>query len=597
MSHPITSLYRIFVVAWVDSCRRSAPIVVVAALIIAAMASLYVVRTVAINSNTNDMLSPNLPFRALARELDRAFPQSTDEMVIVIDSANPDLVDDAAPRLVARLREQPALFGDVFYPEGEPFFRRNGLLYLDPPELDALSDRLAQAQPFLGALWQDPSLHGLFNMLTLALKEGPASGQSLDLDPVLSAIADVAEAQAAKHFGQLSWQELMGSGGDKRRFIVVHPALDYATLHPAKAAMRRVRALAAELSLDASHGLRVRITGEAALDHEELESVEKSVGFANVLALAVACLLLIAGLRSWRLVVPVLITLLVGLICSAALALLMVGEFNLLSVAFAVLFIGIGVDFGIHFAMRYREGVTVVGETAASLRWAAHGVGWPLFLCALAAAIGFFSFLPTDYRGLAELGLIAGVSMFVALITNLTLLPALLALMPLSLEAGTREAMERPLPRWLDLSRNSRTIVAGSLVLAAAAAVMATHTRFDFDPLHLKDIRSESVSTLYELMDDPRTSPYSISILAHDMNDARRIADRLAKLGPVSKTATIADYVPDGQDEKLSTIRNIAMFLSPMFLSMPQPPPSAAATKVAWTGVVGALAANTSAPA
>ena len=123
------------------------------------------------------------------------------------------------------------------------------------------------------------------------------------------------------------------------------------------------------------------------------------------------------------------------------------GELNLISVAFAVLFVGLGVDFGIHMCLRYREELAGDADKAEAIRRAGGAVGGALALSALSAAAGFYAFLPTDYRGLAELGLIAGTGMFVALVANLTVLPALLALLPRPSARPWRRLSTFPLQR------------------------------------------------------------------------------------------------------------------------------------------------------
>ena len=99
----------------------------------------------------------------------------------------------------------------------------------------------------------------------------------------------------------------------------------------------------------------------------------------------------------------------------------MVGALNLISVYFAVLFVGLGVDFGIQFSVRYRAERHEVDGLYEALLHAGRRAGAPLTLAALATAAGFLSFLPTAYRGLSELGLIAGVGMLIAFLTSITL--------------------------------------------------------------------------------------------------------------------------------------------------------------------------------
>ena len=240
--------YRQALVRWTDGVRRLAWLVVAASVLLSAAAAVYLAENIRINTDTGDMLSPDLAFRRHSAELDKAFPQFSDNLIVVIDGDSPDLSDDAARALAERLRRQPKLFGRVDDPAGNDFLRRNGLLYLELDDLYELSDRLAEAQPFLGALWRDPSLVGLFRMLDLAIDEflkNPAEAP-FELMTVLDALADVAEAQKAGKFSQLSWQTLMtGAVAPEdevlanRRILVLQPALDFKSLQPAAKAMAR----------------------------------------------------------------------------------------------------------------------------------------------------------------------------------------------------------------------------------------------------------------------------------------------------------------------------------------------------------------------
>jgi uncharacterized protein len=558
--------YADWLARWVDLTRRAAAAVVIAAVLATVATAGYVATHMRINTSTTDMLSPDLPFRQHSRRVSEAFPQFSDNLLVVIDGQTPDLVDDAADMLAARLRQRPEVFGEVFDAAGEPFFRRNGLLYLDVEDLGDLADRLAEAQPFLGTLWRDPSLRGLFVMLELAVDQViKEDGQApIEVGRVLGSIADVMTAQAEGGFRHLSWRNLMSGDGDDdyRRLILIDPALNFASLQPAAAAMAAVRGLAAEMGLQEGQGVRVRLSGSAALSHEELKSVEEGMGVAAVLSLTLVVILLLVGLGSARLASAILATLIMGLVWTAGAGLAVVGQFNLISVAFAVLFIGLSVDFGIHFGLRYREDVDAGADQADALRGAASGVGGALTLCAVAAAIGFFSFLPTDYLGLAELGQIAGIGMFIALFANLTVLPAILALMPVRPTARAagdgRSGRVHPFIR-----AHCRAFAWGGLALGVAATALLPQAGFDFDPLNLKDPRTESVSTLFDIMDDSRSSPYAITVLAPSLEASRGLADRLAALPEVDGAESLLDFVPDGQDEKLDIITDMALFLAP----------------------------------
>ncbi|HEC90698.1 MAG TPA: hypothetical protein ENI55_03425, partial [Alphaproteobacteria bacterium] len=579
--------FRLFLVFWVDGVRRRAALVIIVSILATVGGGYYVAGNVAVNTDITDMLSPKLEFRKQSAALAKAFPQFSDNILVVIDGRTPDLAADAATALAERLRRQPALFGDVYDPAGDSFFRRNGLLYEDADELAALSDRLAAAQPFLGKLWRDRSLSGLFGMLTLAVRETLKGNDAVRIRPVLDAMSRVAEAQARGKFAELSWYRLMmaGAGGEtarqaSRRFLLIQPALDFSSLAPAADAMAKLRAAAAEMKLDPAHGVRVRLTGSAALATEEFKSVEDGMGLAAVISLVLVLALLVVGLRSLRLVVATLTTLIMGLIWTAAFAVAAIGPFNLISVAFAVLFIGLSVDFGIHFGLRYMEERGDGAPNDEALKRAASGVGIALSLAALAAAIAFYAFWPTDYLGLAELGLIAGTGMFIAFFANLTVLPAIMTVLP------PRPPSKAPT---VDGAIRARSLISGFVhnhargVVWAAAAIglaglfLVPRARFDYDPLNLKDRGTESASTLFDLMKNPRTSPYTITVLADNLEAAKALAAKLNKIPLVSDVETLASYIPGNQDEKLEIIEEMALFLAPALTSdKPAAAPSAA---------------------
>lgn len=564
-------VFRRLLVAATDVSQRFARLVTVVVLLLAVVAAVFFVQNFSMNTTTEDMLSEDLPFRQLARELDRELPQRSG-LVVVVDGRTSERADEAAAALTARLKLEPEVFPSVSYLQGSDFFRRNGLLFLKLDALEDLSDRLAGAQPFLGALWRDPSLRGLFGMLELVASQTGEQGRSLEIAPIFDEIAEVAEAQVESRPSELSWRRLMS--GDLaeerlRRIILVRPALSPGSLRPAETAINALRQIANDLDLNEEQGVRVRLTGPIAINHDEFTTVTLGMGIASAVSILLVVTLLIVCFRSPRQTFSCLITLLVGLTFTAALGIAMVGTLNLISVAFAVLFIGLGVDFGIHYALRFRECCEKHPDHPESLREAATSVGGALALSAVAASISFFSFLPTNYVGLAELGLIAGCGMFIALISTYLLMPALMTVVKPQFRhrvpwETSRRATFAP---WM--RRRAGLVVACAILLSLAGLAIAPQARFDFDPLHLKDPDSESVSTLLDLLEDDPTSAYAINVLADDLTAAAELAEQVATIESVHSTRTVLNFVPGNQDEKLDIIAEMAFLIEPA-LTAPQ---------------------------
>ena len=212
--------------------------------------------------------------------------------------------------------------------------------------------------------------------------------------------------------------------------------------------------------------------------------------FINTTAtILVVLTILWLALRSGRLILSVFISLLIGLSITAALGLAMVGALNLISVAFAVLFIGLGVDFGIQFSVRYRAERHEVDNLHESLLNTASYVGAPLTLAAAATAAGFLSFLPTDYKGLSELGLLAGLGMIIAFVTSVTVIPALLTILQPPgepVEMGYKALA--PVDRFME--RRRIPVIVGTGLVVAAGLPLLYWLQFDFNPINLRSPRS-----------------------------------------------------------------------------------------------------------
>ena len=569
-----------WIVALSTACARSPWRVVLLALALLGAAAIYDVRSIAIDTDSAKLISAELPWRKREAAFDAAFPQRTDLVAIVVDGATPELAEQAAATILERLATRPDLFKTARRPDGGAFFARNGLLFLSPEEVSRTTEQLVAAQPLLGSLAADPSLRGIMGSLQLAL-EGVRRGDTslATLQPAFAALAGTAEGALAGRPVPLSWQQLLGGGPadprSLRRFVLAQPKLDYSAIQPGEAATSFIREAARGAGFDPAHGVRVRLTGDVPMADEEFATLGENAGRNAFVMLAALLGMLWLAVRSLRIVLAIVASLVVGLAASAALGLLVFGAFNLISVAFAVLFVGLGVDFGIQYAVAYRAAAQRAGRDAAGdavsaadaartgmapARSAAAEVGGSLALAALAIAAGFYAFAPTDYRGVSELGVIAGSGMLIAFFASVTLLPALLQL--LRPGGGATEmglAAMAPVDGWL--ARHRRAVLAAAGLAALASLAALPWLRFDFNPLHLRSAASESVATLNDLATDIQTSPDTLGVLAPSLPAAQALADKLAALPEVAQVLTLASFVPEQQAAKLGAIGDAAMLL------------------------------------
>ena len=554
------------------------PIWVVAlAFVLAAASSLYTVRHFEINTDVSKLIETDAQWSALGDAMDRAFPQRDETILAVVEAGAPEMADAAADALAAAL-SSPAhrtQIGAVSQPGGGPLFQHDGMLFLPTDNVASTTSQLAQARPLVNTLAHDPSVTGLSTTLSTMLGLPLQSGQVKlpAMANLLTRAADTVDAALAGKNAAFSWRALVDPDAARqsaRAFVTVTPVVNYGALQAGAQASDTIRAVARELDLQKRYGAVVRLTGEQPLADEEFASVEDGAVVNGIGTLIVVLAILWLALRSKRMILAVLVTLAVGLPITAALGLLMVGSLNMISVAFMVLFVGLGADFAIQYGVKYREERHRDERLDHALVGAAHSMGLPLTLAAAAVAVSFFSFLPTAYRGVSELGLIAGVGMIVAYFSTMTLLPALLKLMAPPGEPS-RPGFPRLVPIDDFLQDHRKPILIGTLLVVLGATPLLLHLRFDFNPLHLKDPTTESMATLMSLKNSPEASVNDVAVLAPSLAAADQTAHHLGALPEVGRVTTLTTFIPPDQPQKLALIAPAAQTLLPALTQAPAP--------------------------
>ena len=582
---------------WVGAIQRRAGWVAIVSVVSAALALGLALDRLGVDSNEDALFSKTTEFAALRQDFRAAFPALVDPVVVVIDGATPEAAAEAASLLRSRLLRDPVRFPTVMQPGGGPFFERHALLYLDADELDEVLAHLIGLQPYIGRLARDGSLPAFFDLLGEAA-EAAAAGDlaGTELSHGLTLVDRAVSAwHAGEPGGRLAWSELLlGRPADvreRRAVLLVEPVVDYDQLSPAESTLTGLRSAIVELGLDVRPELQVRLTGLFPLADEESRHVASQAGVAGAASFLLVTGVLGFGLRSRRLVGALIVTLLVGLAWTAAFAAVAVGHLNLISVTFAVLFIGLSVDFGVHFGLRWREELARGAANEVALRDAAHHVGGPLLVCTVSTAAAFYAFAPTAFLGMAELGVIAGTGMLISFFANMTVLPALLAL-------GPQPQASAPLPPGRALGFLTavpvRHPVAVGLVAAlatAASLMMLPSLHFDGSPLRVRDPSMPSVRAFEDLLADGMAFPWNLHPLAPDAAAAEQLAEQLERLPTVREAVTLTDFVPSDQEEKLTAIEDAAFLLLPSLLqSALEPTPNTVDRSAAAASFVERLA-------
>ncbi len=554
------------VVRAIDFCVHYAWPVIGVALILTVASSWYAATHFSMTTDINKLISTDIPWRQREMAFEKAFPQY-ELIVAVIEAPTPELVAEASDALTARLSQQKDLFRSIRQAQGGAFFAQNGFLFESTDELGPQLKNLTQAQRLVQVLAGDPSLRGVIQALQFGLLG--VQGGRITLDNMtwpMTLGADAIEKVNAGQPATFSWRDLVqgraSTPSERRKFLNIQGILDYSELEPGLKATSAIRKAAADLNFAGNYQANLRLTGPVPMADEEFATIKENAGLNATVTIAIVLFILWLALRWFRIIFAVFVCLVVGLAVTAAAGMLMVGTLNLISVYFAVLFVGLGVDFGLQFSVRYRAERHEVDNLHEALLRSGRRAGAPLTLAALATAAGFLSFTPTDYKGVSELGLIAGVGMLIAYFTSVTLLPALLSrLKPPSEPHHLGYTALAPVDAFLE--RHRMPILIGTLLVVAAGLPLLYRLQFDFNPMNLRSKTAESVATYLELKNDPASGANDIGILQPTLAQADAVAAKLRALPQVGRVTTLSTFIPDQQSDKLALIADAAKTLNP----------------------------------
>lgn len=545
-----------FLVFWAEAARRGRWAIVALFIAATALAGWHAATHLKVNTDTSEMLDPDLPFQQNARALREAFPQIKTDIIVIVKADTLDEADAFAGLLRERLLERSGVIEAVFAPAEEPFFLENGLLYLDTNDLESRLAQMTKAAGLIETLVKSPSADTLFQTLADndALAERSELGQETLAD-IYAELADVVEASLAGERRPFSWMGALDAGEPGSngflRLVYATPVQDFSRLQPAKPAIDAIRDEIAALEKDFPGAVEAFITGDPALRAEELESVTTGIGLSFLLSFALVSLLLVIAYRSAALAGVTMASLAVTLVLTTAFAAIAIGELNLVSIAFTVLLVGLGLDFAIHLLLHVQERRAAGQATRQALFGAMREVGAAMALAAATTALTFFSFVPTRFDGIAQLGIIAGAGVLIAFFVSVTFIPALLGALPRPRPPRTGGAIRKAFAL---IEKASAPVAAATIILGIAALALTPKARFDADPMSLRDPDSQSVVGFNLLFTDQDTIPYRLSLLVDDAEEAERAADRARRIETVAGARSLPDFVPEDQDAKLELI-------------------------------------------
>ncbi|NNF79143.1 MAG: MMPL family transporter, partial [Rhizobiales bacterium] len=534
-------------------------------LVAAALSAVLAMSYLKVDTDPSLMISNDLPSSSAYQRFMGQFPALQETFLFIVDAEDGTKARAAAGKIADQMRPRTDLFSHVFAPGSGPFFEKYGVLYLPEPEVQKLADDIKKMAPLFNAMTLQHDLAGLddlFKQITPVVEIGRAPD---DVAKLLNQIAATVDSGRSGNPTPLDWATIgdaAPAAKQTRWFVFAKPVLDYTALDAAAAPLAEARRLMAEASA-ANSGVRVQLTGDAALNAEEFETVTQGALLAGVTSFGLVTATVLIGLPALWLVVPALALIVLGLLITAGFAAVSIGYLNMISVAFAVLYIGLGVDYAVHVVLRFAEERAQGQDRKSAAIAAVRATVTPLALCTLTTSLAFLTFTLTDFVGMAQLGIISAAGVTVAFLASTTLIPAILCLLPVPQEklarkfATLKPKETSPSPGSSSVLRRSATITL--VVLAGFSIFLLPQARFDSDPINLKDPKSPGMIAFNDLAKSMSGEVYAVHLVAKPGKAFDATMQTFKALPEVADVRSIASVIPPDQDRKIALLNELAL--------------------------------------
>jgi uncharacterized protein len=307
--------------------------------------------------------------------------------------------------------------------------------------------------------------------------------------------------------------------------------------------------------------VQIGLTGMPILEFDEMTASADDMTRSTWLSFVCVFLFFGASFGSWRHTLFAVATLLIGMVWSFGYLTLVIGHLNILSVAFAAILIGIGIDFAIHYVSHYLGYRSRGMSSAEALIETATCVGPGVVTGAITTAFAFFTAAFTEFVGIVELGLIAGGGILLCLVATVFTLPAMIQLADANQPYRELSGILK-ITSWLAPAKRfpKATLLAtiGATVLIATGL---TNLRYDHNLLNLQPVHLESVEIERQVLGGKDQSFWCALSMADSPEHARALKERFEGLSTVARVEEVGTLFPEEDAEVRRAIIRISNVL------------------------------------
>jgi hypothetical protein len=448
-----------------------------------------------IDTSTDSLINKNLDFKINQKRLKNEFKFLSNNILIQVSHSNPLVLDESTKNLIETLKTRKDL-SFVYSPNIDPLFKENFFNFLNHKEKKKIVQKLYEYQPFLSEISSNPRMEGFNNLLSLSLQE--EDKESLDnFYPILNSFLE-----SLKNNNKVDWSNIFERDSNSNFIIVGYKEELLKDFSDFYAFLNNEKQ---------TSSINIEFTGGLIIDYEEIGSVSTGNIIAGILSILIVSILLWIAFKDLKIILILVGSILIGLSITMGVVSLTIGKLNLISVAFAVLFIGLTVDYGIQIVLRILERKEV---EKINIFPGLNSISNTLLIASIPTMVGFLSFIPTNYIGLSELGIISFIGLIIGLFSNLLLLPSLLIIFLKKTKLKNSIEQKSLLEKIIYFLINKKASVYSLLFfIFFFNLIFIERISFDYDAMNLKDQKLASVKLAKELIKKNPSSDYVISVI------------------------------------------------------------------------------------
>ena len=556
-------------------------------LLLFAVSIFYTVKCLQFDTNRSSLVGANKTYHQNMLRFKKEFP-TQDDIAVIVKSENAEKNRQFVERLGAKLEAEPKVFHNVFYKGDLKMLGPKALLFVPDDKLAELSQTLKGFSPFLTRFTRTTNLLSLFNMVCVQFRTAKPETNSANqsLVKVLPALERII-AQATDSLRRSGTPPspgvtaLFDPGDEAQRKIYI--TFDNGRIYLVSCqapdaklnsdAVVRLRQLVDETQREVP-GLNVGLTGEPVLEIDEMAQSKKDTAVAAVVSLVLSALIFIYGYGETGRPVKATFCLIIGLGYTLGFATLAVGHFNVLTITFLPILIGLAIDYGVHLISRYEEELRHGRSEEAALTKAMVYTGQGIFTGGLTTAGGFLAMGFTGFKGIQEMGIICGGGLVICMIPMMTMLPVMLLRGRQNVidheQGDLADRRARIENLWL---RRPIWTAGVTLVLCAVAATQVRKVNFDYNLLNMQSKGLPAVEYAREFIASTPRSLLFGAVIATNLPQAVALEQQLTNLPAVASVDSITKFLTESQSNKLAVVGQIKQDLASLQFGRPDTKP------------------------